>query len=94
MEHLRLRFTDPKYERMFRKFWDEGLPKVKNTAEVRRKRAERKAELLRELQEYTESDAFDPVKAKQLRRKLRKSIKENLEKFGNWREGAKVFWKK
>ncbi|WP_341843503.1 hypothetical protein [Chitinophaga caseinilytica] len=84
MERRRLLLYDRAYLRMFQKYWfiNDG---TRATAEDKRKYYELRANLEQELNEYTASEAFDPVLAKKLRACHRRWMKEDLE-MGSWHE--------
>lgn len=84
MEERRLLFYNPTYARQYMAYM--GIPKWdarKLTKEARQRRAALKQEMLKELEEYTASDKFDPVKAKKARRILTKTMK-NYTLTGSW----------
>ncbi|WP_341837473.1 hypothetical protein WJU16_06275 [Chitinophaga pollutisoli] len=84
MEERRLLFTNLMYAKQYRAYmgihdWDAR----KLTKEARQRYDALKRELLKEREEYTASEKFDPVKAKKARRILTTTMK-NYTLTGNW----------
>lgn len=84
MEERRLLFYNPTYARQYRAYM--GIPEWdarKLTKEEKAERAALTREMLKELEDYTASDKFDPVEAKKTRRILTKTMK-NYTLTGSW----------
>ncbi len=78
MEELRLLIKDRKYARQYKEYWYTGLPFRKMTPEEIVKSREGRLANRRRLKEYTESEDFDPVNARKIRKKLRDWLTEAL----------------
>lgn len=84
MEERRLLFTNRTYVKQYRAYmgipeWDARKLKKEEKAEL----AALTQEMLKELEDYTASDKFDPVKARKARRILTKTMK-NYTLTGSW----------